>query len=78
MIWQQIVKKLTSRKFWTAAISFVTAVVVFSGADAGTAERVVSLIWAGATMIAYIVGEGIVDAAAAGVSSVKDSDGGDA
>lgn len=57
--WKQ---KLTSRKFWTAVISFVTALLVGFGFSDSEASQVAAIIMAGATMIAYIVGEGMVDA----------------
>ena len=52
--WKQ---KLTSRKFWAAVVTFVTTVLVAFG------EQVTAIITAGASMIAYIIGEGLVDAA---------------
>jgi len=61
--WKQ---KLTSRKFWTAVIGFVTALLMAFKVDELTIEQVVSLISATAVLIAYIIGEGMVDAARAG------------
>lgn len=61
--WKQ---KLTSRKFWTAVIGFVTAILVAFKVDELTIEQVVSLISATAVLIAYIIGEGMVDAARVG------------
>ena len=58
-----IVAKLTSRKFWAALISFVTALLTNLGAQ-DEAEKIACIIWAGASLIAYIVGEGLVDYAA--------------
>lgn len=57
--WKQ---KLTSRKFWVAVIGFVTALMITFGYDDMTIQQVVGLVTAGATLIAYIIGEGIVDA----------------
>ena len=57
------IQKLTSRKFWAAIITFVTALLVAFGVDELTIEQTVTVIMAGAVMIAYIVGEGMVDAA---------------
>ena len=56
-------KKLTSRKFWAAVCNFVGMLVMAFGASAGTAEKITALIMAGATVIAYIIAEGLVDAA---------------
>ena len=58
--WKQ---KLTSRKFWAAVITFVTTVLVAFGVPDLTVEQVTAIITAGASMIAYIIGEGLVDAA---------------
>lgn len=58
--WKQ---KLTSRKFWAAVIGFVTAMLVAFGVNDLTIEQVVGLITAASTLIAYIIGEGMVDAA---------------
>ena len=61
--------KLTSRKFWAALASFVAMLVVAFGGSQETATQITALIMAGATVIAYIVGEGLVDAAAAGTKT---------
>jgi len=57
---------LTSRKFWAAVIGFVTALLMAFKVDELTIEQVVSLISATAVLIAYIIGEGMVDAARVG------------
>ena len=59
-------KKLTSRKFWTAVAEFVTMLIIAFGGTQETAVQVTALIMAGAAVIAYIIGEGLTDAAAAG------------
>ena len=58
--WKQ---KLTSRKFWAAVIGFITAMMVAFGVNDLTIEQVVAMITAASTLIAYIIGEGMVDAA---------------
>lgn len=57
------VQKLTSRKFWTAVIGFVTAIMMALNIDSLTIEQVTAIISASAILIAYILGEGMVDAA---------------
>lgn len=59
-------RKLTSRKFWMAVAGFVTGLLVALGKSTETAETVAGLIMAGAAVIAYIIGEGLTDAAHAG------------
>lgn len=58
-------RKLTSRKFWAAIAEFVAMLLVALGDSQETATQVVALIMAGAGVIAYIVGEGLADAAGA-------------
>lgn len=57
------VKKLTSRKLWTAVASFVSMMNLATGGAENTATQVTALIMAGASVIAYIIGEGLTDAA---------------
>ncbi len=54
-------RKLTSRKFWAAVAGFVSMLMIFFGKDAGTAQQVTALIMAGASLISYIIGEGLAD-----------------
>lgn len=56
------VRKLTSRKFWTAVASFVSMMIVALGGSENQATQITALIIAGATVLAYIIGEGLVDA----------------
>jgi len=60
-------KKLTSRKFWAAVCNFVAMLVVAFGGSEQTAVQITGIIMAGATVIAYIIAEGLVDAANAAV-----------
>ncbi len=54
--------KLTSRKFWTAVAGFVSMLLVALGQPQETGTKITALIMASATVIAYIFGEGMVDA----------------
>lgn len=54
-------RKLTSRKFWLSIATFVTMILIFFNVDKGIAEQVAALIMAGATVIGYVVGEGLAD-----------------
>ena len=58
--------KLTSRKFWAAICNFVGMLVLFFRGSEETATQITALIMAGAGVIAYIIGEGLIDAASAG------------
>ena len=54
-------RKFTSRKLWTAVASFVSMMIVATGGTENTAAQVTALIMAGASAIAYIIGEGLTD-----------------
>lgn len=71
--WKQ---KLSSRKFWAAVVGFVTALLVAFRADNSTIEQVSAVITAGGVLIAYIIGEAVVDANReySGSSEGEDSD----
>lgn len=56
-------RKLTSRKFWVALASFVSMLIVALGGAEAQATQVTALIMAGASVVAYIIGEGLSDAA---------------
>lgn len=55
--------KLTSRKFWAAVIGFVTAILVAFNVPDLEIEQVVAIISAAGLLVAYIIGEGLVDTA---------------
>lgn len=57
------IRKLTSRKFWAAIASFVSMMVIALGGAESQATEITALIMAGATVIAYIIGEGLTDSA---------------
>ncbi len=54
-------RKLTSRKLWTSVASFMTLLIVALTGDKDTAVEVAGLIMAGATVIGYVIGEGLAD-----------------
>ena len=57
-------RKLTSRKFWMALATFVAGLILAFKGDAKTAETVSGCIMSAASVIVYVVGEGLADAAA--------------
>ena len=72
-------RKLTSRKFWIAIAAFVTSLIVAFGGGEDVATTVSGVIMSGATAIAYIIGEGLTDAAHSSNGEIPDKteDGGD-
>lgn len=62
-------RKLTSRKLWIAVAGFVTGLILAFNGTAETAETVSGCIMSGASVIAYIVGEGLTD-----IASIKNEE----
>lgn len=56
-------RKLTSRKLWLAVAGLVTGLILAFNGSAEVAETVSGCIMAGGSVVAYIVGEGLADAA---------------
>ena len=54
-------RKLTSRKLWVAIAGFVAGLIVAFGGDSTNAETVSGCIMSGAAVVAYIIGEGLID-----------------
>lgn len=54
-------RKLTSRKLWLSIASFISMLLIYFGSSESEAAKVASLIMAGATVIGYVIGEGLAD-----------------
>lgn len=53
--------KLTSRKFWAAILGFISPLLLSFNVSESVVAQVSSIVMSGATLIAYIIGEGLVD-----------------
>ena len=65
----ELKRKLTSRKFWLAVAGMVTGIILAFNGSAETAETVSGCIMSSASVIAYIIGEGLADSANGGDKS---------
>ena len=65
MKWEDLKRKLSSRKFWAALAGFVTAVLYAMNWAESDITQAVSVVSAAGVLIAYICAEGSVDAARA-------------
>lgn len=54
-------RKLTSRKLWLSIASFVSMLYIYLGHAESDAQKLAALIIAGATVIGYVIGEGLAD-----------------
>lgn len=66
---QEIIRKLTSRKFWIAVAGFVSGLIIAFGGSESEAAEVAALILSGASVLGYLLAEGLSDAAGAGAST---------
>ena len=55
-------RKLTSRKFWVAVVALVTSTLLVFGVAESEAAQIAGVIMQGATVLGYIIGEGLTDA----------------
>ena len=69
-----LVSKLTSRKWWTSIVSFVTLMVVALGGTESEATQIASIIMAGAVVIGYTIGEGLVDSTHSSTNDESDDE----
>ena len=60
---QDLIRKLPSRKFWLSLAGFVSMLVMYFTGDNSKGESIAALIMAGATVIGYLIGEGLADSA---------------
>lgn len=63
--WQ---RKLTSRKFWMALAGLVIGILTLFKMDADTVTQIGGLVITFGSVVAFIIGEGLVDAVAAGAT----------
>ena len=62
-------RKLTSRKLWVAVAGMVMGLILAFGGSEAAAETVSGCILSAASVIAYIIGEGLADAGHAAQSN---------
>lgn len=58
-----LIRKITSRKFWAMVAGFVTLLLTAKGMSNGSVEQIAAIIMAGGAIIAYIFAEAWTDAA---------------
>lgn len=59
-----ILYKLTSRKLWTAFAGVITGLSIIFGADSTAADTISGAVVSSLSVLAYIITEGRIDAAA--------------
>lgn len=59
-------KKLCSRKLWVSLANFVSMLAIYFGVAESESQQISALIMAGASLIGYVVGEGLADSSTGG------------
>lgn len=59
---ENIKRKLSSRKFWSAIIGVAVSLMAMFGTDEMTSGQITGLISAVGVLVAYILAEGMIDA----------------
>ena len=54
-------RKLTSRKFWVAVAGFISGLIIAFTGDETTATTVSGCVMSAASVIGYMIGEGLAD-----------------
>ena len=66
-------RKLTSRKLWVAVAGFVSGMILAFGGAENTAQMVTGVIMQGASVLGYLLAEGLTDAVHAGDDNVTEN-----
>lgn len=59
---QDLIRKLSSRKFWACVTAVIVSLIAFTNASPETTERIVALVAAVGGLCIYMLAEGIADA----------------
>lgn len=59
---EEMKKKLCSRKLWAAVAGFICAVGALFGMSESIAAQITATVTAGGVIVAYILGESLIDA----------------
>ena len=70
---ETIKRKLSSRKLWMSIASFASLLMVALGQPEANATQVSALIMAGASVVGYVIAEGLADSAGAGAAGGETS-----
>lgn len=67
-------RKLTSRKFWVAVTGLVTSTLLIFGVAESEATQIAGIIMQAATVVGYVLGEGLADSGHGGNVEVKETE----
>ncbi len=67
---EDVIRKLSSRKFWACITAVIVSLIAFTKATPETTERVVALIGAIGGLCVYMLSEGMADSKSENISNV--------
>lgn len=67
---EDLIRKLSSRKFWACITAVVVSLIAFTKATPETTERVVALIGAIGGLCVYMLSEGMADSKSESVTNI--------
>ncbi len=67
-------RKLTSRKFWVSLAGFIAGMIVIFGGSQEEADKISGAILSGASVVGYVLGEGLADSSGSAAVSDKKED----
>lgn len=65
-------RKLTSRKLWVAIVGLVTSMLLIFGMAESDASQIAGIIMQAATVLGYLLAEGLTDAASTKAVETKE------
>lgn len=68
---KEILSKFTSRKLWAAIIGIMAGLAVIFGVDEGVITTIAGAVVSASSVVAYIITEGRIDAAALSQSATQ-------
>lgn len=67
---EDLLRKLSSRKFWACITAVVVSLIAFTKATPETVERIVALVGAIGGLCVYMLSEGMADSKSENISNV--------
>lgn len=60
-MWEDLKRKLSSRKLWVSIVGFLTAVLIAFNVPEGSISQVSAIVSALGSLVAYVIAEGYID-----------------
>lgn len=71
---EDVIRKISSRKFWACVTAVVVSLIAFTNASPETTERVVALLGAIGGLCIYMLSEGIADSKKTDITNIIETE----